>query len=196
MTEAINTPPDAVAKYGDDGEAVVVRDPFAPERYHADPMELIRSMNARKRERKAQFDALGDVATAPLGEVRTICEAVEGDDDALLDFEKRLKDALLDLSGFKAVVVQMRGTKARIDPLSVRGKFAEIVKACKERIDAEKPPEPTHTYCIRLTCTDKALAAVMKAAQRAGAADLYAAAAHTDKAVRQIEKWFDENNLD
>lgn len=196
MTEAINTPPDAVAKYGDDGKAVVVRDPFAPERYHADPMELIRSMNARKRERKAQFDALGDVATAPLDEVRAICEAVEGDDDALLDFEKRLKDALLDLSGWKAVVVQMRGTKVRIDPLSVRGKFAEIVKACKERIDAEKPPEPTHTYCIRLTCTDKALGAVMKAAQRAGAADLHAAAAHTDKAVRQIEKWFGENNLD
>jgi len=194
-TEANNTP-DAVAKYGDDGKAVVVRDPFAPETYHADPMEIIRSMNARKRERKAQFDALGDIADAPLEAVKTLCNATEEDDDALLDFEKRLKNALLTLSGFEAVVVQMRGTKARIDPLSVRGKFAEIIKACKERIDAERPPEPTHTYCIRLTCTDKALAAVMKAAQRAGAADLYAAAAHTDKAVRTIEKWFEENNLD
>jgi hypothetical protein len=195
MTETTNNAPDAVAKYSDDGRAVVVRDPFAPERYHADPMAIIKSMNARKKERKAQFDALGDIADAPLEAVKTLHNATEEDDDALLDFEKRLKDALLDLSGFKAVVVQMRGTKSRIDPASVRGKFAEIVKACKERIDAEKPPEPTHNYVVRMTCTDKALAAVMKAAQRAGCSDLYTAAAQGDKATRAIDKWFEENKI-
>jgi hypothetical protein len=44
-----------------------------------------------------------------------------------------------------------------------------------------------------MTCTDKALAAVMKAAQKAGVSDLYAASAQSDKAVKDINKWFEAN---
>ena len=173
--------------------AVVVADPFTPGVYHADPDAIIKSMFDRRDKRRAEFDALGELADAPLEAVKTALKAIGEDDDALLDFEKSLKDALLDLSGFKAVVVQMKGAKARIDPASVRGKFAEMEKALKARVDAEKPAEPVHTYCIKLTCTDKALAAVMKAAQKAGCADLYAASAQSDKAVKDINKWFEAN---
>ena len=183
----------AVAKFGDDGKAIIVRDPFAPETYHTDALSLVRSMHERQAMRREMFAALGDLADARLDEVKAVRDATEDDDDALLEFEKNLKDALLALSGFKPVVVQMRGTKARIDPDSVRGKFAEIIKACKARIDAEKPPKPKHTYCVRMTCDDDALAAVLKAAKKYGAEDVCYAAAQSDKAVRRIAAWFEEN---
>jgi hypothetical protein len=196
MNEAINpvqlAAATATALRNADG-TIVVADPFTPGTYHSDPDAIIKSMFARRDERRKDFDALGDVATADIGDVKLVYKSLEEDDDALLDFEKKLNAALLDLSGFKAVVVQMKGAKARIDPMSVRGKFAEMAKALKARVDAEKPAEPVHTYCIKLTCTDKTLAAVMKAAQKAGASDLFAAAAQSDKAVKDINKWFEAN---
>lgn len=185
-----NETPVAVRK---DGGSIAVRDPFATEVYHATPDAVITSMFERKRTRAAEFEALGDIAAAPLDAVKGVLKATEADDDALLDYEKQLREALLALSGFKSVVVQMKGAKARIDPLSVRGKFAEIIKACRERIDAEKPAEPIHTYVIRLTCTDKALMSVVKAAAKYGAADVATATAQSDKAVRQIAAWFEAN---
>ena len=185
-----NTNPVAVRK---DGGSIAVRDPFAAEVYHTSADSVIASIFERKRTRAAEFEALGDVAAAPLDAVKGVLKATEDDDDALLDYEKQLREALLAISGFKSVVVQMKGAKARIDPLSVRGKFAEIIKACRERIDAEKPAEPVHSYVVRMTCTDKALAAVMKAAQKAGVSDLYAASAQSDKAVKDINKWFEAN---
>ena len=187
-----NTITNAVAVREDNG-AIAVRDPFAPEIYHTTPDAIIASMFDRKRKRTAEFEALGDVADAPLDTVKGVLKATEADDDALLDYEKQLREALLALSGFKAVVVQMKGAKTRIDPLSVRGKFAEIINALKARVDAEKPKELTHTYVIRLTCTDKALMSVVKAAQKAGAEDVVSATAQSDKAVKAIQKWFEEN---
>lgn len=172
---------------------IVVCDPFAPDTFHAEPQAVISSMQSRKTLRAAQYDALGDLAAAPLDAVKALAKAVADDDKTLLDYEKRLNAALLDLSGFKAVIVQMKGSKARIDPLSVRGKFAEISKACKARVDDEKPPMPTHTYVIRLTVTDEDLNAVIKAAEKAGADGVCYAAAQSDKAVRQIAAWFEEN---
>ena len=172
---------------------IVVCDPFAPDTFHADLQAVIASMQSRKTLRAAQYDALGDLSAAPMDAVKALAKAVADDDKTLLDYEKRLNAALLDLSGFKAVIVQMKGAKARIDPLSVRGKFAEIAKACKARVDAEKPPMPTHTYVIRLTVTDDGLNAVLKAAEKAGADGVCYAAAQSDKAVRQIAAWFEEN---
>ena len=185
-----NTSPVAVRK---DGGTIAVRDPFAAEVYHTSADAVIASMFERKRTRAAEFEALGDVAAAPLDAVKGVLKATEGDDDALLDYEKQLREALLAISGFKSVVVQMKGAKTRIDPLSVRGKFAEIIKACRERIDAEKPAKPVHTYVIRLTCTDKVLMSVVKAAQKAGAVDVVSATAQSDKAVKQIAAWFEAN---
>ena len=172
---------------------IVVCDPFAPDTFHADPQAVVASMMARKKARAEQCASLGDIAAAPLDAVKALAKAVADDDKTLLDYEKRLNAALLDLSGFKAVIVQMKGAKSRIDPLSVRGKFAEIAKACKARMDAEKPPMPTHTYVVRMTVTDDGLNAVLKAAEKAGADSVCYAAAQSDKAVRQIAAWFEEN---
>jgi hypothetical protein len=172
---------------------VVVSDPFTADIYHGDAQGVIASITARKKARAEQFAALGDIAAAPLDAVKKLAKAVGDDDKTLVDYESKLKDALLYISGFKAVVVQMKGAKARIDPLSVRGKFAEIAKALKARIDAEKPPLPVHTYVVRLTVTDEGLNAVLKAAEKAGAQGVCYAAAQSDKAVKQIAAWFEQN---
>jgi hypothetical protein len=86
-------------------------------------------------------------------------------------------------------------TKA--DPACAYAKLDAAFKALKGKVDELKaaalPPEPVHSYVVRMTCTDKALAAVMKAAQKAGASDLYAASAQSDKAVKDINKWFEAN---
>ena len=139
-----------------DGGAVVVRDPFDGERwYHAaNVAAFIGSARARLQERREQFAALGEIADAPLDAVKKLRWAIEADDKVLKDFDGKFKDALLDLSGFKAFVVQTRGTGAKIDPDTVRGKFAEMIAALKKREDAAKPPMPKHTYFYAVTATD------------------------------------------
>lgn len=181
-----------IAKRTDAG-GVAIRDPFAPDVFHDNADAVVKSMFARRDARRADFIALGEIASAPLDAVKAVMKATEADDDALLEYEKALKDALLELAGMKSVIVQMKGARTRLDPLSVRGKFAEIIKACKARIDAAKPPKPKHTYALKLTCDDDALAAVLKAAAKYGAEDVCYAAAQSDKAARALYKWFEEN---
>ena len=152
-----------------DGGAVVVRDPFDGERwYHAaNVAAFIGSARARLQERREQFDALGDVADAPLDAVKKLRWAIETDDKALKDFDAKFKDALLDLSGFKAFAVQVRGTGAKIDPDTVRGKFAEMIAALKKREDAAKPAAPRHTYIYAVTATDAEHTALQRAMRKA-----------------------------
>ena len=151
------------------GGVTVVRDPFAPDVWHraSNVDALIASARGRLNDRRAQFEALGDLAAAPLEAVRDMRKAVEADDKALRDFDGGLRDALLDLSGFKAFAVQSKGTGARIDPLSVRGGFAEMVKALKAVEDAARPPAPTHTYFYAVTATDAEHAALQRAIKKA-----------------------------
>lgn len=151
------------------GGEIVVQDPFSPEAYHraADVNAMIASARERLRERRAAFDALGELADAPLDAVRDLRKAVEADDAALRKFDTDMKEALLSISGFKAFAVQTKGTGARIDPLSVRGGFAEIVKALKEREDADKPDAPKHTYFYAITATDAEHAAIRRAIGKA-----------------------------
>lgn len=146
----------------------VVRDPFLPETWHraADVGELIDSARVRLAARRAQFNALGDLADAPLDAVKDVRKAIEADDKALRDYEADLRDALLDLSGFKAFVVQAKGSGARIDPLSVRGGFAAMIKDLKAREDADKPAAPTHTYFYAVTATDAVHAALQRAIRK------------------------------
>lgn len=151
------------------GGVTVVRDPFAPDVWHraANVGALIDSARGRLADRREQFEALGDLAAAPLEAVRDMRKAVEADDKVLRDFDGDLRDALLDLSGFKAFTVQVKGTGARIDPLSVRGGFAEMVKALKAVEDAAKPPAPSHTYFYAVTATDAEHAALQRAIKKA-----------------------------
>ena len=151
-----------------DGGAVVVRDPFDNEKwYHAaNVAAFIGSARARLQERREQFAALGEVENAPLDAVKKLRRDIEADDKALKDFDAKFKDALLDLSGFKAFAVQVRGTGAKIDPLSVRGAFAQMAATLKEREDAAKPALPRHTYFYAITATDPEHAALQRAMRR------------------------------
>jgi len=146
------------------GGEIVVQDPFSPEVYHraADVDAMIASARKRLRERRAAFDALGELWKAPLGAVRDLRKAVEADDAALRKFDADMKEALLDISGFKAFAVQTRGSGRKIDPLSVRGGFAGIVDALKTVEDAAKPDEPKHTYFYAVTATDAEHATIRK----------------------------------
>ena len=151
-----------------DGGAVVVRDPFDGERwYHAaNVAAFIGSARARLQERREQFAALGDVSTAPFDAVKKLRREIEADDKALKDFDAKFKDALLDLSGFKAFAVQVRGTGAKIDPMSVRGAFAQMAATLKEREDAAKAAMPKHTYFYAVTATDAEHAALQRAMRK------------------------------
>lgn len=143
----------AVAKR-DNGQ-IVVADPFNPTAYHVDAQSVIASMYARRDERRAEMDELGD-ADGNDPRVKALKRAIEDDDAALKDYKTALDDALLAMSGFKAVIVQMKGTKTRIDPLSVRGAFAKMLKDLNARLDAVKPPEETDKHLLLLDCTEKA----------------------------------------
>lgn len=151
------------------GGEVVVQDPFSPEVYHraADVDAMIASARSRLMERRAAFDALGELWKAPLDAVRELRKAVEADDAALRKFDADMKEALLDISGFKAFAVQTRGSGRKIDPLSVRGGFAGIVDALKMVEDAAKPDEPKHTYFYAVTATDAEHAAIRRAIGKA-----------------------------
>lgn len=87
--------------------------------------------------------------------------------------------------------------KAKPDPLCAYAVLDREYKALKAKVDeikaANEPPAPTHTYIIRMTATDGALGKVLKEAEKQGAADVCYAAAQSDKAVKQIAKWFEEN---
>ena len=146
----------AIAKFNESSE-LVVKDPFSPSVYHkaADIQAMIASAKARLAARKNEFEALGKLDEAALDAVKAIRKAVKDDDDVLLNFDKQFRETLLDLSGFKAFAVQTRGTGAKIDPLSVRGQFAAMMKEADAVIDASKAKEPGHTYFYAVTCTDK-----------------------------------------
>ena len=156
-----------------DGGAVVVRDPFDAKVAHsfgtiAEARDyLTRCSRERRAERREQFDALGEIAAAPLGDVKNLRWAIETDAKNLLAAEKGVTDAVLDATGMKAVIVQWRGTGAKIDPMSDRGAFAEMVAALKKREDAAKPSAPRHTYIYAVTATDAEHTALQRAMRKA-----------------------------
>lgn len=174
---------------------IVVADPFAPDTYHPakDVDALIASARTEAERLSLAYKSLGNIDEAPIVAVKDCRKAIQEADDKLKDFDCGVKSALLALSGFDAYIVQTKGTGSRIDPLSVRGKLAEMIKALKAREDAEKPADPVHSYVIKLTCTDSVLSSTIKAAQKAGAIDVYATSPQTDKAAKTINAWFDEN---
>lgn len=173
---------------------IAVRDPFSDTMVAArDVSALIKSCNNRLAERAAQFDALGDLETAPLEAVKELKRAIADDDKTIRDYERDLKDALLDASGFTPFVVQARGAGARIDALSVRGKFAAMLKELEARIDAEKIVAPPTSWVLDVYANEEQLTALAKAAKKLGIPTFRWAKPQTDKAKSVIIKFFKEN---
>lgn len=182
-----------VAKMNDG--VVVVADPFSPDTYHAasDVQSLIKSALSRMAMRVQQFTALGNIDEAPLEAVKTLRRAIEEDDAALKDFDGNVKNALLELSGFKAYIVQTKGTGSRIDALSVRGKLGELVKKLKAREEAEKVAAPKHTYVFQFECDDDALKKIVATIVKYCGSKFRYAVPQGDKGMNQAEKFFKEN---
>lgn len=167
-------------------------------------MQLVAYINARRDEVLAQIEA----AENAIDETNYDSKETRDELSRLADIVEDLRD-----KGKKLVAEVCAATEAqrvltaidsrlwsystKADPACAYAKLDAAFKALKGKVDGLKaaalPPEPVHSYVVRMTCTDKALAAVMKAAQKAGAADLFAASAQSDKAVKDINRWFEAN---
>lgn len=184
----------AVARRDKATNAIVVRDPFAPDVWHnaADVGSMIASATERLAMRKGQVEALGELGDAPLSALLELRKGIEDDDRTLLKFDRNFQDALLGISGFKAFVVQTRGPGARIDPLSVRGQLGEMVKELDKAIDAREPPEPRHTYVFQVEVTDDGRKAIVAACKKNADKFRYCAP-QGDEAFAEIDRWFKRN---
>lgn len=109
--------------------------------------------------------------------------------------EKRYKtahDGLLKLllaeSGADAIAVQCAASQTAVK---------NAIKAYRAAWDAKKAenaePLPTHTYLVRMTCTDAVLGDVMEYAKKKGAAEFVWCVPQTDKAIKAAQRIFDEN---
>ena len=167
-------------------------------------MQLVAYINARRDEVLAQIEA----AENAIDETNYDAKETRDELSRLADIVEDLRD-----KGKKLVAEVCAATEAqrvltaidsrlwsystKADPACAYAKLDAAFKALKGKVDEFKaaalPPEPVHSYVVRMTCTDKALAAVMKAAQKAGVSELYAASAQSDKAVKDINKWFEAN---
>lgn len=149
---------------------IVVRDPFNTEDFHgaANVTALVKSANDRVALRREQFDALTARTDAMPSECAELRRAIEKDDGILKAFDKDLRDALLAASGFLPYVVQTKGAGAKIDPLSVRGKFAAMVAQLKSREDAAKPSEKPEKRMLVIDATPSAWKKITDAITKAG----------------------------
>lgn len=149
---------------------IVVRDPFNTEDFHgaANVTALVKSANDRVAMRREQFDALTARENAMPSECAELRRAIEKDDGILKAFDKDLRDALLAASGFMPYVVQTKGKGAKIDPLSVRGKFEAMVAQLKAREDAAKPAEKPEKRMLVIDATPSAWKKITDAITKAG----------------------------
>lgn len=165
---------------------------------------LVKFVNARRDEVLAEIEACAAKVNADnyatpevAAEVKRLKEVVED----LRDKGKKLVAEVCAATEAQRVLTaidsRLWSYSTKADPACAYAKLDAAFKALKGKVDELKaaalPPEPVHSYVVRMTCTDKALAAVMKAAQKAGVSDLYAASAQSDKAVKDINKWFEAN---
>lgn len=104
------------------------------------------------------------------------------------DAHNALIKALLAESGADAIVVQVAASQTAVK---------NAVKAYKAAWDAKKQenaaPLPTHTYLVRMTCTDAVLGEVLEYAKKKGAAEFVWCVPQSDKAVKAAQKLFEEN---
>lgn len=167
--------------------------------------ELVHFINERRDEVLAQIkaadaaidaDNAGSKETA--AELKRLAEIVE-------DLRERGKALVADVCAateaqrvLTAIDSRLWSYSTKADPLSAYAVISSALKELKAKVAelkaAKEPPKPKHTYILKLTCEDKALTAVLKAAEKAGAADVCWASAQSDKAVKQIAAWF-ENNM-
>lgn len=121
--------------------------------------------------------------------------------DDLRDKGKRLVQDVCAATDAQRVLTQIDARlwnfKTKADPACAYAVLDAEYKELKAKVDefkaAATPPKPKHTYVAKMTCDDDALAAIAKAAQKAGVDEFFYAAAQSDRAVKQIAEWFEAN---
>jgi len=178
---------------------LVVVDPFDPTKTHGatDIVGMVKDWRGRVEFWRGKVKDIVELGDQPLAVLKATRKQIADDDKALTSYAQKYADGVVEFCGLtdnvRALQVQIKGTGRSVEPTSIRGGFAEVMATLDAAIAAMTPPEPTHTYVVRLTCTDKVLDKTLKAAAKDGATDVLVGAAQSDKAVKQIAKWFAEN---
>lgn len=161
-------------------------------------------INRRKTELAEVADTIAERITAEnfadpqnADAIAELAEAVED----LRDSGKALVKEVCVATEAQRVLTQIDARlwsySTKADPTCAYAVLSEKLKAIKAKVAAFKaaalPPAPKHTYVLKLTATDAAMNKIVKAAVKEGADGVLVASAQSDKAVKQIVKWFEEN---
>lgn len=143
----------------------------------------------REREYKQEIAAVAAKLTPEtFRETKDAWADLNKADDQLKALVKRIEAYAFGYAGVDALLTQVKATRKNL--AEIHDENWEKYLALR---DADKPAEPVHTYCIRVSCTDSVLNKVVKSAVKAGAGEVIVASPQSDKAVKTIQKWFEEN---
>lgn len=129
--------------------------------------------------------------------VKELADAVEG----IRNIGKTLVARVCEETEAQRIITQIDSRlwnySTKLDSGCTYAKLSAALKEIKEKIaefkKANAKPQPTHTYVIAVTCTDSALAKIMKAIEKESAGSYQYCAPQSDKAMKAIQKFFEEN---
>lgn len=130
--------------------------------------------------------------------------AIEDLADAVEDLRetgKKLVKAVVAETEAQSVLTQIDSRlwnySTKADPECAYAKLSAVLKEIKAKVAAFKeaatPAAPARSFVVRIDATDKQFAKVADAATKAGCPFSAFATPQSDKAVKQIAKWFEEN---
>lgn len=166
--------------------------------------QLVAYINARRDEVLAQIEAAENAIDDTNYNAKSTKDELSRLADIVEDLRNKGKRLVAEVCAateaqrvLTAIDARLWKYSSKADPACAYAKIADAFKALKERVEKLKadhtPPAPTHTYCIKLTATDKALAKIVKAAEKEGATDVCWATAQSDAACDEIAAWFQAN---
>lgn len=146
----------------------------------------LRALRAYKADCVAEIDKNRESLTAD-NYRREKLNAFDGIDKRLKECEAEVSRRCMPDAGL-ALLVELAAARA-----DVKNAVAARQDAIRKLKAENEPPEPRHTYVVRLTCTDAQLNSLIKKAVKDGADGVLAALPQSDKATKAIAKWFEEN---
>jgi hypothetical protein len=167
-------------------------------------MQLVAFINARRDEVLAQIEAAENAIDETNYDSKETRDELSRLADIVEDLRDKGKKLVAEVCAateaqrvLTAIDARLWSYSSKADPACAYAKIADAFKALKDRVAKIKadhtPPAPMHTYCVKLTATDKALAKIVKAAEKEGAVDVCWATAQSDAACDEIAAWFKAN---
>ena len=164
--------------------------------------QAIAAIRAREAEILAKIEAVEVTAEnyrsdAVKGAVKELADAVEG----VRELGKKLVLQVCAETEAQRVLTQIDSRlwsfTTKVDSGCTYAKLSAALKEVKGKIEefaaANAKPQPTHTYVIAVTCTDKVLEKVVKTLEKEAAGNYQYCAPQSDKAMKAIQKFFEEN---